>query len=527
MFNLIVAVDSKNGIGYKNTIPWKCPVDMKHFYDTTTGHIIIMGGNTYKSLGKPLKNRIHIVFTRNKSNDDKSNENKLNNDIFYVSDLPECLDLCDKICKQYKDKKLFVIGGEQIYKLFLTHDLISTVYLSKVSDKCQMPVLDLNQSVPDLNQSVPDLNQSSNIMDITEYKIIECDTYFNYEFGTQWKCEIILQDPTVVVKKYTTINYEERAYLNLLKEILLYGHKVQDRTATGTLSLFGKRLEFDLSNNQFPLCTTRKLFFRGIFEELMLILRGQTNSKILEEKQVNVWKGNTSREFLDSRKLNHLPVGDMGHSYGFSMRHFGGEYENCLTDYTKCRCLCNCLCDCGCNGNEPCIGECKNGCKNKPCPKNGFDQLKYLIDTIKSDPSSRRLRISLWEPNKMHLAALPPCLEQYQFNIQGNYISCMMTQRSSDYFLAGGWNIATGALLTYLIGAVCNLTPHRLIWNIGDVHIYNNLVEQSRELIKREPYKYPKLFIKKVRADITDYQFSDLQLFGYDHHLALSGAMSV
>jgi thymidylate synthase len=233
------------------------------------------------------------------------------------------------------------------------------------------------------------------------------------------------------------------------------------------------------------------MFLRGIFEELMLYIRGQTNSKILEDKGITVWKGNTSRNFLDSCGLT-LPEGDMGASYGFLFRHFGAEYKTCLDDYT-----------------------------NK-----GFDQLYYAIDKLKNNPSDRRIIISLWDPNNLNKCPLPPCLYNYQFYVADNKLYCMMTQRSSDYAVAGGWNIATGSLLTYLIASVCGLEPYKLLWNIGDTHIYNNLVDQIKEQVNRRPYLFPKIIINK-KQKIEDYEYSDIKLLCYNYHEPIQMNMNV
>jgi thymidylate synthase len=234
------------------------------------------------------------------------------------------------------------------------------------------------------------------------------------------------------------------------------------------------------------------MFLRGIFAELMLFIRGQTNNQILEDQRISVWRGNTTRDFLDARGLQHMPVGDMGASYGFLFRHFGAKYDTCLTDYT---------------------GQ-------------GVDQLGNLIQTIKASPNDRRLIISLWSPPDLDKCPLPPCLYNYQFYIHGKNLSCMMTQRSSDFAVAGGWNIATGALLTYLIAAVCKLEPYELIWNLGDVHIYNNLTEQTKQQLVRCPRVFPKLYINK-KENIEDFEFSDLELLCYDPHESIEMILNV
>jgi len=287
-----------------------------------------------------------------------------------------------------------------------------------------------------------------------------------------------------------------------MEKILTKGNKRNDRTQVGTYSLFGGELTFDLSNGRFPLMTTRKMFVKGIFEELMLYIRGQTNTKILEEKGVNVWSPNTTRAFLNTRGLSHLPEGDMGHSYGFSMRHFGAQYIDCLTDYTD----------------------------------KGFDQLSWLINEIRTNPFSRRLIISLWEPDRMHQAALPPCLFNYQFYVENPNeddpnsqltLSCKMTQRSSDIAVAGGWNIVTGALFTIMLASVCKLKPKTLIWSLGDVHIYNNLKEQVQTQIKREPYLYPIINLINPPEKIEDFALENFEILGYQSYVPIKLTMNV
>ena len=156
-----------------------------------------------------------------------------------------------------------------------------------------------------------------------------------------------------------------------MEDILTNGIERNDRTNVGTISQFGLTLKYDLKDT-FPASTSKKMFLRAVFEELMLYLRGQTDNQILNDKKINIWNGNTSREFLDKRGLNKYPKGDMGETYGFNFRHFGGEYVNCKTNYSS---------------------------------KNGYDQLKYVIETIKKDPTSRRIIINLWNPKTLHKAA--------------------------------------------------------------------------------------------------------------------------
>lgn len=449
MFSVVVAIDQDCNIGKQGNIPWKCPEDLLHFKTLTAKNVVIMGRKTYESIGKPLPDRINIVISSS------SDSTTLSSD----TSVCICKDPWDVVryCWQnHRNKKWFVIGGSQIYDWFWNHRLIQDVhvtYIKAIHDAC-----DVKFMFPRPNAKLISTTKLSEIADYSYYMVQ---------------------------------NQEEIACLDLMREILNSGNLKSDRTGTGTKSLFGKQLRFDLRNNTFPLMTTRKMFLRGIFAELMLFIRGQTNNQILEDQKISIWRDNTTREFLDSRQLQHMPVGDMGSSYGFLFRHFGASYITCLHNYT---------------------GQ-------------GVDQLQNVINTLKTNPNDRRIIISLWDPTSLNNCPLPPCLYNYQFYVHNNELSCMMTQRSSDFVVAGGWNIATGALLTYLIANVCGLTPAELVWNLGDVHIYNNLVEQAKVQSKREPRTYPKLFINK-KEKIEDFEFADLELIVYDPYPAIEMVMN-
>lgn len=454
MFSLIVATDNNYGIGKNNKIPWINKEDMAYFRAKTLNNVVIMGRKTYESIGKPLSNRINIVISKTL----KTN----NNDLLIFSDIWECVKEC---YKNFSELECFVIGGEEIYSAFLKYRLIKTIYWNKIKKNY-------------------DCDKFLRIRD-KKYYDIKGD-FFESQF------DVINCITEAHVLQYA--NNEEKKMLGLMREILEVGETRDERTGTGAKSLFGKQFEFCLRDHKFPLMTSKKLSLRFIFEELMFYLRGQTDNTVLEKKNIYVWTPNTSRKFLDGRGLNDLPVGDMGHSYGFSFRHFGAQYVDCNTDYTG----------------------------------KGFDQIKYLIKEMKENPTSRRLRISLWEPNHMHKAALPPCLEQYQFYVSNDgYLDCMMTQRSSDFFTAGGWNVATGALLTYLLAHFCDLKPNRLVWNIGDIHIYNNLVEQVETQLSRVCHNYPFLFINGDPKKIEDFQYENLELVGYKAEPHIKGILNV
>lgn len=439
MVTNIVAIDEEYGIGLNNDIPWDSPEDRKLFKKLTTNNVVIMGRKTLDSIGKPLPNRINCVIS--------SKEIQKDNILHFYNPL-ECYLFCKK---KYKDKTLFVIGGQSIYKWFLENNLVDTEIITFIKGK------------------------------------YNCNVYYpKFYYPNYTRSETcIIKDINIIGKimKYKYNNFNENQLINIFTDILYYGENRKDRTGVGSKSIFGRQLQFNLENSCLPLITHRRLFTRGVFEELMLFINGDTNTKKLEDKGVNVWKPNTTKEFLQKRNLD-LPEGDMGHSYGFSFRHFGANYKDMNEDY---------------NGK-------------------GFDQIKYVINEIKTNPTSRRLLISLWEPNNMHKAALPPCLYNYQFYVQGEYLSCMMTQRSSDVFLAGGWNIATGSLLTYFIAYYTNLKPSQLIWNMGDIHIYNNNIEEAENFISsfKNSNLYPSVFLQNMPDNIEDIKWENVKIVNYN-----------
>ena len=231
----------------------------------------------------------------------------------------------------------------------------------------------------------------------------------------------------------------------------------------------------------------------------MLYLRGQTDNKILNQKNIHIWDGNTSRDFLDSRKLYSYEEGDMGETYGFNFRHYGGDYKGCSHPYIK--------------------------------GKDGFDQLQNVINLIKHNPESRRIIINLWNPDGNQRAALPSCLCKYQFYVdtQRNKLHLQIYIRSSDYFLAYNWNTCTGAIFVHLICNLegINLNPGTLTVVTGDTHIYKNHLKQVSENMTRRPYPFPKLLIKNKQKDITKFEFTDLELLGYRSHSRIAADMAV
>lgn len=289
--------------------------------------------------------------------------------------------------------------------------------------------------------------------------------------------------------------HAEYQYLTLLGRTILTGNRVMDRTGVGTRALFGAQHRYSLKDGTFPLFTTKRTFFRGIVEELLWFLRGDTNGKHLLDKGIKIWEGNGTREYLDSIGLRDRAADDLGPIYGFQWRHFGAKYTTCDADYTD----------------------------------QGVDQLTTLIETIKTRPNDRRMILSAWNPAAHAEMALPPCHVMAQFYVADGYLSCMMTQRSCDMGLGVPFNVASYSLLTIMIAHVCGLKPGELIHSMGNVHVYENHVSALKSVVTRAPRPFPKLRIRESAQDktIDQFAFDDFELSDYQPHPTVRLEMAV
>lgn len=287
--------------------------------------------------------------------------------------------------------------------------------------------------------------------------------------------------------------HEELQYLEIVRDIIENGVRRGDRTGTGTLSKFGVTMRFSLREDTLPLLTTKRVFWRGVAEELFWFIAGDTSAKTLQDKGIHIWDGNASREFLDSRGLHDREEGDLGPVYGFQWRHFGAEYTDMHADYAG----------------------------------KGVDQLATVIETIRTNPTDRRIVISAWNPAALPDMALPPCHMFAQFFVADGELSCQMYQRSADMGLGVPFNIASYALLTRLIAHVTGLRAAEFVHVIGDAHVYLNHVDALREQLERSPRPFPKLFIDKETTDIEAISFEDLRVEGYTPHKSIKMKMAV
>lgn len=263
-----------------------------------------------------------------------------------------------------------------------------------------------------------------------------------------------------------------KQYLDLLDHVLKKGVEKTDRTGTGTISVFGYQMRFDLGKG-FPMLTTKKLHLKSILHELLWFLKGETNIGYLTQNGVSIWN-----EWADAN-------GELGHVYGYQWRSWPSY---------------------------------KGG---------GIDQITQVIESIKKNPDSRRHIVSAWNVADLDNMALPPCHVMFQFYVANGKLSCSMYQRSADIFLGVPFNITSYALLTHMVAQVTNLEPGDFIHTLGDAHIYLNHLEQVKLQLSREPYPLPKLKLNPEIRNIFDFQFFDFQIEGYQSHPHIKGDISV
>ena len=470
--NIIVAIDRLSGISKNGKIPWNIKEDINFFSDITRKpykkNAVIMGRKTWESIPnahRGLVNRINIIVSTSLSNEIVSSQNATGVEAYVSNSLNKALSLAENIGVD----NVFICGGSQIYKEALKLDDYN-LYLTQIDHDYQCDNL-------------------INIGQIEKKKI--------------WEKKFKLQDrknnQEVFVKftkygsydelEYKYQNKEELQYLSLLEDIINNGDLRKTRNGN-VWSVFGKRIEFDLTTG-FPLLTTKKVFMRGIVEELLFFLKGDTNSNHLSEKGVKIWQANTNRAFLDSVGLKY-EEGDMGPMYGFNWRFIGAAYDGMSKDYT---------------------GQ-------------GFDQIEYCLNLIKKDPTSRRIIMTSYNPKDAAKGCLYPCHSiVIQFYVEkNNLLSMTCYNRSQDIFCGVPFNIASSGLLLHLFCNAINnddtyigqkLAPGRLILDLGDVHLYEEHYSQAVCQILREPFQKPKLTIDSYNSDLKKYIYEDFILENY------------
>ncbi|CAN6686015.1 unnamed protein product [Malus baccata var. baccata] len=504
-YQVVVAATREMGIGKDGKLPWRLPSDLKFFKDITVTtsdpakkNAIIMGRKTWESIlpeHQPLPGRLNVVLTRSGSFDIATAEN-----VVICGSMASALELLAASPYCLSIEKVFLIGGGQILREALNASSCEAIHITEIETNIEcdtfIPAIDSSvfqpwySSFPKVengirhsfttyvrvrNSAVESLCENNDLNSNSKSDSVKCEVK-NFSFL-----------PKMIFEKH-----EEHMYLRLVREILTDGTAKDDRTGTGTLSKFGCQMRFNLRRT-FPLLTTKKVFWRGVVEELLWFISGSTNAKVLQEKGIHIWDGNASRDYLDSVGLTDKEEGDLGPVYGFQWRHFGARYTDMHADYT---------------------GQ-------------GFDQLLDVIDKIKNNPDDRRIILSAWNPSDLKSMALPPCHMFAQFYVANGELSCQMYQRSADIGLGVPFNIASYALLTCMIAHVCDLVPGDFIHVLGDAHVYRTHIRPLQEQLEKLPKPFPILKINPEKKNIDSFVAADFQLIGYDPHQKIEMKMAV
>ena len=469
--NIIATVNNDNVIGSGNDLLIESNDDMKYFYKITTQthnnykNVCIMGRNTWESI--PIEHRPlkgRINIVLTRNHSIKKTDN-----VLYMGSLHDAISWCD----MNETGKVFIIGGQQIYtECFIDKYDIELLYLTHFDYKTPSNLRDL-KFFPDILQYFQEI--------YTDSKNLKCKVVHQKTVNIKTDFKIYQHKDTV--------NLQELEYLTLLNKISYIN--LSESRNSDVSSSFGERLEFDLSKG-LPLLTSKKMGFKTILRELLWFINGSTCNKKLNDVNVHIWDQNASKEFLASRNLDYKE-GDLGPIYGFQWRHYGAKYIDSDTDYT----------------NE------------------GIDQLKYIIDMIKNDPTSRRIIMNAWNPCDLEKMALPPCHIMCQFHVDqiNKKLDCQMYQRSGDMFLGVPFNIASYSLLTYIIAHLTGYNVGRFIHILGDAHIYNSHMDAVKLQVKNPTHHFPELIISDKLTDIDTIEESYFEINNYQSSARINAPM--
>eukprot|EP00798_Chlamydomonas_sp_ICE-L_P007997 gene7997-1224_t len=493
-FQLVVAAANGRGIGKDGGLPWKLPGDMSYFKELTSRtrnsemqNAVIMGRKTWESIPskfKPLKGRVNIVLSRSwvdaEASPDSENDSNRGNTaaaapkklgygpkdgVYAASSLAHATELLTGPELSSKVESSFVIGGGQLYSEAINSPCCTTIHYTAIEADYEC-----DTHFPEIN---PERFRLWSTSEPCEDSGVRYSYHCYRSVDSTAKGELAL--PPAMASRH-----EEYQYLELAEQIMKTGVFRPDRTGTGTYSKFGTSMRFNLRHS-FPLLTTKRVFWRGVLEELLWFVKGATNANELRDKNIHIWDGNSSREYLDSIGLKDREEGDLGPSQAMH------------ADYTD----------------------------------KGVDQLADIIHRIKTNPTDRRMLMTAWNPAALKYMALPPCHMFCQFYVANGELSCLMYQRSCDIGLGVPFNIASYAALTMMIAQVCGLKAGEFVHMMGDTHVYANHVDPLKEQLKNVPRFFPTVKINPEKTDIDSFVFEDFELLDYSPHKKIEMKMAV
>lgn len=539
--SVIFASNSSGGIGFRGELPWHLPRDLQRFRqvtsttrDPTLRNAVVMGRKTWESIPpphRPLMNRYNVILSGGKSWA-WLNTTTMDNSTFAIgsSSLEAALlKLQDDQQRHHHNnnnnnnslngiESIFIIGGESLYREALSSSWCQRVYWTEVLDDtlpCDkfVDLGVLRENFRNVTTTTTDnrggvghhVDPISNV----KFRFHEFENrnpppnsqqQHRRQFHSAVAAPVVTNTPPP-----TTNNAEEEQYLSLVERILRDGdgggNVRSDRTGVGTRSIFGHQMRFSLDNGKIPLLTTKCVFWRGIVDELMWMLRGSTDSKELSDRGVHIWDGNGSRAFLDFLGMTEREEGDLGPVYGHQWRHYNAPYVDNHTLYH---------------------GQ-------------GVDQISEIIKLLRTDPTSRRIILNSWNPTQLPEMALPPCHILAQFYVDSDQrLSCQMYQRSCDVGLGVPFNIAFYSLLTHMLAHVTGLGTGEFIHSMGDVHIYETHIPALERQLLNSPRPFPTLQIVDGGGgggggndDIFAIKADDIRLYGYQPHKKINMPMAV
>src|SRR3989344_3966928 len=452
-FTLLLASTPEGGIGYKGKLPWHLPRDMEFFRRTTTHGALIMGRKTWDSLPRrPLPGRLNIVVTSSATEFGALAQQNL----VFTRTLDDALAAAAR-----HGRWPIVIGGAALFAKALSPARMAAGECTAVYHTA-------------VKASYPH------------------DVAFRYDFAAAFASQEVLdEDEECRWTKYYGAQHEEWAYLALVHDILTRG--VPRSVPSGappmeTLAVFARSLRFSLQAGTVPLLVTKRVFWKGVVEELLWFIRGRTDARELAARGVHIWDANASRAALDARGFHDRAEGDLGPIYGFQWRHYGAAYRG--------------------------SGACYDG--------EGVDQLAALVRGIRAAPHARTHLITAWNPAALPDMALPPCHVFAQFFVESGTLYCQVCMRSADVGLGLPFNMASYALLTHLVAHVCGLAARELVLVLGDAHVYTAHIPGLRAQLERVPRTpFPKVTLT-ASARLEDFTPEHIALVGYDPAPAIS-----